>query len=341
MANGTTIFSKIVVQTEPTYGTGNDANVALYGRRLMVSPTGVINLGQTWDIGEDRTIGVRTPIVTGRSTLTETSPEVSLDAPAVPTDELPIYLSAIGEIIPVDNEDGSWTWTWQPGMDSTAPAPVSLHAIVTDGNQGYHVKGILPTTLTLSAESGGLTSLGFSGFAKSIEKTAQVPTVGLPAITPRSIAGRTWTGATGSTSMYAGFTNFDYLYDWSLEIMAGQGPIFSQVGSTVNAGYNQFAGAFGGTLSLTVGSNPAAVSEFYDKLGQTAYFQLSFADAGSPAHSVTIGVAGIVKNVEPITGDVDGLTTYAIEVALAYDPADDACIYIQTINELSSLPIPD
>lgn len=340
MANGTTLFSKIVVQTEPSYGNGNAANVADYGRRLMVSPTGVINLGQTWDLGEDRTIGVRTPIVTGRSTLTETAPEFSLEAPAIPTDELPIYLSAIQEITPVDNEDGSWTWTWVPGMSSSATAPASLHALVTDGNQGYHVKGILPTTVSLSAESGGLTSFGFSGFAKSVDKSASVPTVGLPAVTPRSIAGRTWTAYT-ETAFATGDTAFDYLYDWSLELTSGLGPIFSQVGSTVNAGYNQFAAPFAGTLSLTVGSNPAAVEKFYDKLGGTVWLRLAFADAGSPAHSVNIYVAGIVKNVEPITGDVDGLTTYAIEVAVAYDPDADSAVVIEVVNELSSLPIPD
>jgi hypothetical protein len=340
MANGTTLFSKIVVQTEPTYGTGNDTNVAQYGRRMMVSPTGVINLGQTWDIGEDRTVGVRTPVITGRATLTETSPEFSLEAPAIPTDELPIYLSAIQEITPVDNEDGSWTWTWTPGMDGSATAPASLHALVTDGNQGYHVTGILPSSITLSAESGGLTSFGFAGFAKDVAKTATAVSAGLPSVTPRSIAGRTWTAYT-ETSFATGDTAFDYLYDWSLELSSGLGPIFSQVGSTVNAGYNQFATAFGGTLSLTVGSNPAAISEFYDKLGGTVWLRLAFADAGSPAHSVNIYVAGIVRSVEPITGDVDGLTTYAIEVAVAYDPDADKAVEIEVVNELSSLPIPD
>jgi hypothetical protein len=340
MANGTTVFSKIVVQTEPTYGTGNAANVAEFGRRLMVSPTGVLNLGQTWDIGEDRTIGVRTPIVSGRSTLTETAPEISLEAPAIPTDELPIYLSSAETIAPVDNEDGSWTWTWTPLMDGTSTDPDFLHAIVTDGNQAYHVKGILPTAITLSAESGGLTSFGYTGFAKSIEKTASVVSAGLPAITPRSIAGRTWTAYT-ETAWQTGDAAFDYLYDWSLELNTGILPIFSQVGATTNAGFNQYGAPFGGSLSLTVGSNPAAISQFFDKLGGPVWLRLAFADAGSPAHSVDIYVAGIVRSVEPITGDVDGLTTYAIDVAIAYDPAEDKSVEIVVVNELSSLPVPD
>jgi hypothetical protein len=340
MANGTTVFSKIVVQTEPTYGTGNAANVAEFGRRLMVSPTGVLNLGQTWDIGEDRTIGVRTPVVSGRSTLTETAPEISLEAPAIPTDELPIYLSSAETITPVDNEDGSWTWTWTPLMDGTSGDPTNLHAIVTDGNQAYHVKGILPTAITLSAESGGLTSFGYTGFAKSITKTAEVVSAGLPAITPRSIAGRTWTAYTES-AWGTGDSAFDYLYDWSLELTTGILPIFSQVGATTNAGYNQYGAPFSGSLSLTVGSNPEAITEFFDKLGGPVWLRLAFADAGSPAHSVDIYVSGIVRSVEPITGDVDGLTTYAIDVAIAYDPAEDKAVEIVVVNQLSSLPVPD
>jgi hypothetical protein len=338
---GSTLFSKIVVQTEPSYGTGDAVNVAGYGRRLLVSPTGVINFGETYDIGEDRTVGLRTPVISGRVTLTETAPEVTLDAPALPTDELPIYLSAIEEITPVDNEDGSWTWLFAPGQDETATAPASLHAIVTDGNQGWHAKGILPTSLTLSAESGGLTSLGFSGFAKTVTTTASVPSVGLPSVTPRSIAGRVWTAYTDTDFPTTGGTAFTHLYDWSLELSSGLAPIFSQVGATTNAGYNQFGGPFGGTLSLTVASNAAAIDELVSKRGQTIYFRLHWADAGSPAHSADIRLAAIVKSVEPISGDVDGLTTYAIEATLAYDTTAEKVIEIEVVNQLSSLPIPD
>jgi hypothetical protein len=342
VANGTLLFSKLVMKKEATYAGGSDTDFASGGRRMTVTPSGAINLGLTYDTGEDRTVGLRTPVVASRVVETAENPEVTIDAPAVTTDDLAIWF-AMMEKTTGGTPSGTaapYTWSRAIGMDSSTNAPQSYAAIVADGNQSYYVSGILPTTLTINAEASGLTSLSMSAFAKSVEKTSQATAESLPT-DARGLAGRLWSASYGTAFLSAGTaggTAFTHLFDWSLELNTGIAPINAQAGTVTLSDFNQFGAAFGGTLSLTVASNPAAVSQLYDKLGTKTFWRLHWQDAASPQHSADLLVCAVPSSVEVIGGDNEGLTTYAVELTLAYDETSAGVFTYQVKNGLTALP---
>jgi hypothetical protein len=56
---------------------------------------GVINLGREWDLGDDRSVGIRTPVIGTRITQLAENPELTLEAPAVSTDDLAVWLAML------------------------------------------------------------------------------------------------------------------------------------------------------------------------------------------------------------------------------------------------------
>ena len=342
MAKGTTLYTKVNLRSESTYGTGTEGEVQANSRRMAVGPTGIIAFGEEWDLGSDRTIGIRNPVVQGYQTLTAKNPTISLESPAVPTDELPYYLSMLQEATSSDVDGLAKTWVYDLGGEVTVEPPTSMAAIISDGNDNFLVNGIALTSLELSAQSSGTTSLSASGFAKSISNDDIGPaTVGFPTISPRAMAGRVW-----QAKLWAAFpysvpettgTAFEHLYDWSLSLTSGNAPIAAQIGNVTNAGINPYGAAFSGTLSMTVASTPDTTSALLDERGANVFVELAWADAGSPAHAVNIYAAGIISSVEPLSGDQDGITTHAVEITLAYDPETEQTVQVSVTNEMSDL----
>lgn len=347
MANGALVFGKLVVKGETTYGTGAAADFATGGRRMNVTPTGVISLGREYDTGADRTIGIRNPMIASRVVQLSENPEVTIDAPAITTDDLAVWLSSVQKTNAAGTPTGTaapYTWSMPIGLSvGSAIAPKSLEAIVVDNNQGYHVSGILPTSVSLSADNSGITSLSVSAFAQAVTKTSQT-TADAVDTTGRGMAGRLWQLSYGTAFLAAGTgtangaTLFTHLMDWSLEFQTGMAPINAQAGSITAADYNQFAGPVGGTLSLTVASNDAAVAQLFDKLGTKSYWRLHWEDAASPKHEVDILVCAVPTNVEVMAGDADGLITYSAELMLATDDNGTSSVTFQVKNSLSVLP---
>lgn len=343
MPNGAMIFAKAVVAGESTYGTGGTATFGVSGgRRLTINPLGTLNLGREFDTGADRSVALRNPVIAGRVTQLSENPELTLEAPAATTDDLAIYYTML------QNTTGGtptgtaspYTWAIPIGMTSSATAPKSYAAVLGDGNQNYLVNGILPTSLSISAESSGLTSVSVAAFAKTAAKTS-FSTGESVAANARSLPGRLWTASYGTAFLSAGTaggTAFTHLFDWNLEINSGIAPINAQAGSLSLSDYNQFAAAFGGTLSLTVASNDKAVSQLFDKLGSKTFWRLHWEDAGSPAHSADILVCAVPTNVEVMGGDAEGIVTYAAELALAYDETSQSSVTLQVQNGLATLP---
>jgi hypothetical protein len=337
------LFSKMVLAGESTYGSGGTATFgASGGRRMTITPTGAISLGREYDTGADRTIAIRNPIAASRVVQLSENPEITLDAPAATTDDLSLYFTML------QNTSGGtpsgtaapYTWALPIGMTSSATAPKSYTAVVGDGNQNYLVSGILPNTVTISADSSGLTSVSVSAFAKTVAKTSFTTGESLPS-DARALPGRLWTASYGTAMLTAGTsggTAFTHLYDWSLEIQSGMAPINAQAGSLSLSDYNQFAAPFGGTLSLTVASNDKAVTQLFDKLGSKTFWRLHWEDAGSPSHSADILVCAVPTSVEVIGGDSDGIVTYAAELAIAYDETSQSSLTLQVKNNLSVLP---
>jgi hypothetical protein len=344
MANGALVFGKLVVKGESSYGAGAAADFATGGRRMNVTPTGVVSLGREYDTGADRTIGNRNPLIASRVVQLSENPEVTIDAPAITTDDLAVWLSSIQKTNAGGTPTGTaapYTWAYPIGLSvGSAIAPKSLEAIVLDNNQGYHISGILPTSVSLSADASGVTSLSVSAFAEAVTKTSQATADALD-VTGRSMPGRLWSASYGTAFLTAGTTGgtaFTHLMDWSLEFQTGMAPINAQAGTITAVDYNQFAGPVGGTLSLTVASNDIAVAQLFDKLGTKSYWRLHWEDAGSPAHSVDILVCAVPTSVEIMSGDADGLITYSAELMLATDDNGTASVTFQVKNSLSVLP---
>lgn len=344
MANGSMMFSKAVVAGETTYGSGGTATFgASGGRRLTINPLGTLSLGLEYDTGADRSVALRNPVVASRVVEIAENPEVTLEAPAATTDDLAVYFSMLQNVNAAGTPSGTaspYTWNTPIGMTSSATAPKSYAAVLGDGNQNYLVTGILPTTLSLSAEAGGLTSVSVSAFAKAVTKTAFATGESLPS-DARALPGRLWTASYGTAFLSAGTaggTAFTHLFDWNLEINSGIAPINAQAGSLSLSDYNQFASAFGGTLSLTVASNDKAVSQLFDKLGTKTFWRLHWEDAGSPAHSADILVCAVPTSVEVMSADAEGIVTYAAELTLAYDETSSGSVTVQVKNGLATLP---
>tara|TARA_R110000868_G_scaffold22336_5_gene91515 strand:- start:1259 stop:2020 length:762 start_codon:yes stop_codon:yes gene_type:complete len=233
-----------------------------------------------------------------------------------------------------------YTWNIPIGMTSAATAPKSYAAILTDGNQGFLVNGILPTSLTLSADASGLTSASVSAFAKTATKTSFTTGESLPT-DARGLAGRLWQASYGTAFLSAGTaggTAFTHLFDWNLELNSGFMPINAQAGALNLSDYSQFGGPFSGSLSLTVASNATAVAQLFDKLGTKTFWRLHWEDAGNPAHSADILVCAVPTSVEVISGDADGVVTYAAELALAYDETSTSSVTLQVKNNMAVLP---
>lgn len=344
MSNGTMMFSKAVVKGETTYGSGGTADFgASGGRRLTIDPLGTLSLGREYDTGADRSVALRNPVVAGRVTQLTENPEVTLEAPAATTDDLAVYFSMLQKTNAAGTPAGTaapYTWAIPVGMTSSATAPKSFAAVLGDGNQNYLVNGILPTSLTVGADASGLTSVSVAAFAKTAAKTAFSTGESLPADS-RSLPGRLWTASYGTAFLSAGTaggTAFTHLFDWSLELTSGMAPINAQAGSLSLSDFNQFASAFGGTLSLTVASNPTAVAQLFDKLGSKTFWRLHWEDAGSPSHSADILVCAVPTSVEVMGGDAEGIVTYAAELTLAYDETSESSVTLQVKNGLSALP---
>jgi hypothetical protein len=353
VANGAVVFTKLAVQAEyagagtawtsATAAYGTAAFSASGGRRVQVTPVGVLDLGRTFDTGADRSIGVRNPLLASRVTQTSENPTINIDAPAVTTDELAVWTSMIQAPSTGGTPAGTaapYTWTTAVGMTSAAVAPVSYQAIVGDGNQSWWVRGILPQSFSIGASSDGVTQVSLSCFAKSAG-TCVASTESLPATTQRLMPGRLWTAAYGTAFLSAGTaggTTFSTLFDWKLDISSGITPINAQAGSLQLTDFNQFGGPIAGALNITIASNPAAISVLYASLGSKTFWRFHWEDTQAVAHSADVLVCAVPTKIDVINGDKDGLTTYQVSLDLAYDETSSQSVTLQVKNSLALLP---
>ena len=335
---GNILFTTVVAKSESTYGTA--ATMTSGGRKLLASPTGIITIGQEWDWGDDRTVGLRNKVLTGGGTLISSAPEVSLDVPAVSIGELPVWLSGIRTVTP--SGAGPYTWDFKPTLTSTSNSPKSMTFVVGDGVQQYLLNYVLPTEISIKADRSGLTSLSASAFANSIAKNSDA--LAAPVPTSKMLSGRLWklftyaTAADFSTDIAAGTptggTQYTYLLDFDLKLMSGltnQAYLNGTTSWSTHAETDQI----GGDVSFTVTSNAAAVTSWYDKLGTAQYARLTWTDG---TYTVHILAAFQVSDVQPMAGDEDGLTTMTVSGKLAYDATAAAVWRCVVVSDLATLP---
>jgi hypothetical protein len=335
--SGNILFSGLVGKSEGTAGTS--PSFAAGGRKFLVEPTGLITLGQTWDLGEERSLALRTPIVAGASTLVSKEPELSVSVPAVSIDELGVWLSmatnpgtAVGTAAPY-----TWTYDWATGTASNSPISysfISFDALggTAAGGNAYLLNYCLPTSITVNADRSGLTSLSASLFAQDVTASTAVAAAATVVPTSKFLSGRLWNVATGTALATGTFTSYNYALDFGLTINTGITRQAYLAGTTVFSTHAESA-AFGGELTLTVQSNKAANDAWV--LGAQKFVRLSWTDG---SNSATIYTSIIVSDVQPISGNEDGLTTMAITGTLAYDPTTAKVIQVVLQNGLAILP---
>jgi len=336
--SGNILFSNLVGKAEGTAGVS--PSFASGGRKFLVEPTGLISLNQEWDLGAERSLALRNPIVAGQSTLISVEPELSVSVPAVSIDELSIWLgmatqaSVAGTAAPY-----AWTYDWAMGTAQNNPTSysfISMDALggTAAGGNAYLLNYCLPTTLSLAADRSGLTSLTATLFAQNVAVSTAIPAAATAVPSSKFLSGRLWQVATGTALNSGTFTSYNYALDFGLTINTGITRQAYLAGTTVFSTHAESA-PFGGELTMTVQSNKAANDEWFTALGSQKFVRLSWTDGTNTA---TIYTSIIVSNVAPIAGNEDGLTTMSITGTLAYDSVSAKTIQVVINNSIAALP---
>lgn len=336
--SGNILFSSLVGKAEGTAGTS--PSFASGGRKFLVEPTGLITIGKSWEIGEERSVGLRNPIVATTATLTANEPELSVSVPAVSIDELSVWLGMAFSPT-ITGTAAPYTWTFQPSMGSASNSPTSYSFISMDafggtaaGGNAYLLNYCLPTEISITAERSGLTALSATLFAQNVAETTTSPAAATAVPTSKFLSGRLWNVATGTALATGTFSSYDYALDFSLSMQTGIVRQAYLAGTTTFSTHAESA-AIGGELSMTVQSNANASAKWFQKIGQQQFVKLAWTDG---TYSATIYTSIIVTDVVPLAGSEDGLTTMTVTGRLAYDPTSAATIKVVVENAISALP---
>ena len=301
--SGNILFSSLIGRAEGTAGTSPTFGTA--GRKFLVEPTGVITIGKTWELGADRSVSLRNPIVATTATLVSNEPELSVSVPAISVGELPIWLSmmvggtASGTAAP-------YTWDFNPTMGTGSNNPKSFSFISADavggtaaGGNAYLMNYCLPTEITISADRSSLTALSANLFAQDVAATTAVPAASTAAVpTSPFMSGRLWNVAVGTALGTAStFTAYNYVLDFNLTINTGINRQAYLAGTSTMVTHAE-SGAFGGELTLTVQSNKSANDTW--TLGGQEFVKLSWSDG---TYSAAIYASIIVSDIQPIAGN--------------------------------------
>jgi len=329
---GNVLFSKLVAFKEATPGT--IPTLTSGGRKLLVSPTGVLTEGTTIELGAERSVALRNPLISTTGTIVSVEPTLSATVPAISVGELPIWLSMLGTATPTGTAtpyiyDYDWSMT-------ASNNPTSYSLVATEGQQQYVANYCLAESITIAADRSGLTNLTASLFAQQIAKNSATLAEGTP--TSPFIAGRLW-NAYQSGTVFPGTadgTAYTYLLDYSLEFNAGLLRQSYLAGTTVFSTHAE-SGPFTGTLTMTVSSTSSAVSLWYDayKAATPVGVRLAWTDGTRTANIMCMVVP---TEVQQMAGAEDGLTTMAVTGTLVYDPTSAKSLRIIVGSDLSALP---
>lgn len=329
---GNSLFSKLVAFKEATPGT--IPTLTSGGRKLLVSPTGVLTEGTTIELGTERSVALRNPLISTTGTIVSVEPTLSATVPAISVGELPIWLSMLGTATPTGTAtpyiyDYDWSMT-------ASNNPTSYSLVATDGQQQYVANYCLAESITIAADRSGLTNLSANLFAQQIAKNSATLAEGTP--TSPFLAGRLWNAYQSGTVFpgTASGTAYTYLLDYSLEFNAGLLRQAYLAGTTVFSTHAE-SGPFTGTLTMTVSSTASAVSVWYDayKAATPVGVRLAWTDG---TRSANIMCMVVPTEVQQMAGVEDGLTTMAVTGTLVYDPTSAKSLRIIVGSDLSALP---
>ena len=329
---GNILFSKLVAFKEATAGT--IPTLTSGGRKLLVTPTGAITTGTTIELGADRSVALRNPLISTTGIIVSQEPTVSATVPAISVGELPLWLS-MTKTVSATGTAAPYLWDYDYSM-TTANSPTSYTLVATDGQQQYALNYTLAESITLAADRSGLTSLSANLFSQSIAKNSASLADGVPA--SPFMAGRLWTAYQSGTVFpgTAAGTAYNYLLDFSLDWNAG---ITKQayLNGTANFSTHAESGPFTGTLSLTVSSTASAVTTWYDALQAATPVGVRLTWSNG-THSANVLTMIVPTDVQVLAGAEDGLTTYAVTGSLVYDPTSAKSLRIIVGSDLATLP---
>lgn len=329
---GNTIFSKLTAFSEATPGT--TPTLTSGGRKLLVSPTGVLSPGTTLDLGPERSVALRNPLLSNTATLVSVEPTISASVPAVSIGELPIWLSMTKTVSP-SGTAAPYGWDYNYSM-TAANDPKSYSLVATDGQQQYVVDYCLAESITIAADRSGLTNLSANLFGQTITKNSDTLADGTP--TSPFMAGRLWNCYQSGTVFpgTASGTAFQYLLDYSLEFSSGITKQAYLAGTTSFSTHSE-SNPFTGTLTMTVSSTASAVSVWYDayQAGTPVGVRLTWSAGAYSAHILCMVIP---TECQPMAGSEDGLTTMAVTGTLVYDATSAKTLQIVVNSDLSALP---
>jgi len=287
---GSILFASLIGKAEGTAGTS--PSFASGGRKFLVEPTGLITLGKTWELGEERSIAYRAPIIATQNGTASQSPT-------------------------------SYSFISQDALGGT-----------TNGGNAYLINYAMPTELTISAERSGLTSMSATLFAQNVAETTTNPAASTAIPTSVFMPGRLWKVAIGTALATGSFTDYGYALDFGLTIQTGLAKWSALNGTATISGHSETA-RLGGELTMTVQSNAAASSEFFQDLGTQKFIRLTWTDG---TYSLTIYLSTVIAETTPIAGEDEGITTMTLTARLATDPVSLKPFKIVAVNSVSALP---
>lgn len=335
---GNILFTKAVAFGETIYGT--IPTLTAGGRRLVVGPTGIINPGTTIELGEDRAVALRNPILGTTAVVVSQEPSISLDAPSLSLEDAVFYLQGMKAVTPTGSAN---PYTWSYDMSMTASnTPKSYSLVMTDGAQAFVANYAMLTSLSISADRNGATTARAEFFAQSLAKdsTALADSV---QTSVTYMPGRLWKPYlhTAFPTVTQG-TAYSYLLDWSLDITPGNARQAYQNGTLTMATHAE-SEPFKGQIQLTVSANASAITEWYDayQSASVKYLRLEWTNglATTALRSANICLAFIPTEVTPIANAEDGLTTVTVQGQLVTDVAGASkTLLIELKNGLSTAP---
>jgi hypothetical protein len=331
---GNQLFSKLVAFKESSAGT--IPTLTSGGRRMLVAPTGVITTGTVIDLGAERSVAIRNPLISTTATITSIEPTLSASVPAISIGELPIWLSMTRTVSP-SGTAAPYAWDYSYSMGTAANNPTSYTMVATDGQQQFALPYCLAESITIAADRSGLTNLSANMFAQTIQKNSATLNEALP--TSSFMAGRLWNAYQSGTVFpgTASGTAMTYLLDFSLEFNAGitkQAYLAGTTSFSTHAESNPFTG----TLTATVSSTADGISTWYDAYQAARPVGVRLTWSNGSGNSVHILAMVVPTAVQPMAGVEDGLTTIGVEGTLVYDPTSQKSLQIIVNSDLSALP---
>ena len=329
---GNIVFGQLRAFKEATPGT--IPTLTSGGRKLLTGGIGgVISPNTTIELGADRSVALRNPLIATTGTIVSVEPTLSVSVPAISIGELPVWLSMTKTVTPGTASPYAWDYNYSM---TAANSPTSYTLVATDGLQQYAVNYCLAESITIAADRSSTTSLSANLFGQTIAKNSATLNDGTP--TSPFMAGRLCNCYQSGTVFpgTASGTAFTYLLDYSLEFSSGNTKQAYLAGTT-SFSTNAESGPFTGTLSMTVSSTAAAVSVWYDayQAATPVGVRLTWSNGTYSAHILAMVVP---TSVQPMAGVEDGLTTYAVEGTLVYDSTSAKSLQIVVNSDLSVLP---